>query len=470
MTPGRIGAFALLLAASSFPVSGQEANPAWILGVSSIPPASPEIRRYPALGQLPLQVMEGVRDLDLRFLTEEERARILEKSRLEELFKAGASAATARDRRDAAALSPAGEAERIAEERRLAAEHARGLKAADSPETGASSPGGISPGGISPNTRRLSFWEGHASGLLLEAGPDPGSLCSREKLDYLILWEAAEVSGYLRIRMTGWNAVLGRPDFAHTAYCPVDDIPSAASELSRGLVRAAVGVPSSRLVFTVEPPEARIRVDGRLLAPGRRSLRVYEERDHLVSVELAAGTRAEYGVRSEFGKDVELSARLEPPAPEIVLVETDPPGASLHLDGIWAGTTPGPAPIFGSARVARLALPGFQDEYRVIEPGTGESVRVPLREAEADGDSLFDRRKERFYKALGGLAVSLPVTLLSYGVYLQSSNLHQEYPGNESFARRKDTTLAVFAISTGITASLLAGASVRLVKYIQSAR
>jgi hypothetical protein len=465
MTPGRFGALALLLAAASSPAAGQEEAPAWILGVSSIPPSAREVQRHPALGQVPIQVLEAVRDLDLRFLTEEERARILEKSRLEEIFQAGASAAAARDRRDAAALSPAGEAERAAEERRLETERARSLKPADSPE-----PGTTTPGGTSPGTRTVVFWEGHSSGRLIEAGADPGIVCSREKLDYLILWEAGEVSGYLRIRMTGWNAALGRPDFTYTAYCPTDDIPAAVSELAQGLVRAASGVPSSRLVFTVEPPETRIRVDGRLLAPGRRSLRVYKEREHLVSLELGPGTRAEYPVRSEFGKDVELSVRLEPPAPETVLVETDPPGASLHLDGIWAGTTPGQVRIFDSARVARLALPGFQDEFRVIEPGTGEFVRVTLRETEAEGDSLFDRRKERFYRALGGLAVSLPVTLLSYGLYLQSSALHTENPGNESFARRKDTAFAVFAVSTGITAGLLAGASVRLGKYIQSAR
>jgi len=438
--------------------------------VASFPPAAREVRLYPALGQLPVQVLEGVRDLDRRFLTEEERTRILEKSRLEELFKAGAAAAGTRDRRDAAALSPVTGPARAAEERRLGEELARGPKTGSDPTAGVSSPGGPSPGVSSPDIRRVVFWEGHSSGRLIEAGADPGSVCSREKLDYLVLWEAGEVSGYLRIRMTGWNAVLSRPDFTYTAYCPVDDIPAAAAELSRGLVRAAAGVPSSRLVFTVDPPESRIRVDGRLLAPGRRSLRVYEEREHLVSLELGAGTREEYSVRSEFGKDVELSVRLEPPDPETVLVETDPPGASLHLDGIWAGTTPGPALVFGSARVARLTLPGFQDEYRVIEPGTEGPVLVPLREAETGGTSLFERRKERFYRALGGLAVSLPVTLLSYGVYLQSSALHMEYPADEAFARRKDTSLAVFAISTGITAGLLTGAAVRLVKYIQSAR
>ena len=377
MTPGRFGALALLLAYAYFPASGQGEAPAWILGVASFSPAAREVRLYPALGQLPVQVLEGVRDLDRRFLTEEERTRILDKSRLEELFKAGAAAAGTRDRRDAAALSPVAGPARAAEERRLGEELARGQKTGSAPAAGGaspgvsspggsspggSSPGGSSPGGSSPEIRSVVFWEGHSSGRLIEAGADPGSVCSREKLDYLVLWEAGEVSGYLRSRMTGWNAVLGRADFTYTVYCPVDDIPAAAAELSQGLVRAASGLPSSRLVFTVDPPESRIRVDGRLLAPGRRSLRVYEEREHLVSLELGSGTREEYSVLSEFGKDVELSVRLVTPDPETVLVETDPPGASLHLDGIWAGMAPGEVRIFGSARVARLTLPGFQDE------------------------------------------------------------------------------------------------------------
>ena len=173
---------------------------------------------------------------------------------------------------------------------------------------------------------------------------------AREKLDYLILWEVSELSGYLRIRMNGWNAALGRTDVSRTVYCPSEDIPSAVEELAQGLIRAAVARPSSRLVFDVEPPEADILVDGRLLAPGRRSLRVYEERDYQVFVRLGTARLEESRLRSEFGKDVVLTVRAERPESAVVLVETDPAGATLYLDGIWSGKTPTEARIFGADR------------------------------------------------------------------------------------------------------------------------
>mgnify|MGYP000854532314 CR=1 FL=1 len=460
MSPGRYGALALLLAAASVRVSGQDSLPDWRLGVSSLAAGIREVRLYPALAQVPILVLEGVRDLDLRYPPDEETSRVRETARLQELYAAGAESARLRDRRDAAVLSPFEPSRRAAEERRLRDE----LKPGDPPgrKDGSEILGLV--------TRRIVLWEGHGSGKLVEAPGDPGGACVREKLDYLILWEVGELSGYLRIRMSGWNAALGRPDFSHTVYCPADDIASAVEELSQGLIRAAAGRPSSLLVFDVEPPEVRILVEGRLLAPGRRSLRVYEEREYRITLELGTEVFEESTLKSEFGKEVRLSARAERPESAVVPVETDPPGASLYLDGIWAGKTPTEARIFGSSRVARLQLPGFEDEYAVIEPGFYGSLALSLRPAETDSVSRFDRSKERFYQALGRLAVSLPATLLAYALYLQSSALNAEHPGDEAFSRRRDVTLAMFAVSSGITAGFLTGASVRLAAYIKSAR
>ncbi len=460
MSPGRYGALALLLAAVSVGASGQDSLPDWRVGLSSIGAGIREVGLYPALAQLPILVLEGVRDLDLRYPPDEETFRVRETVRLQEKYAEGAESARLRDRRDAAALSPFEPSRRTAEERRLRDE----LKRGDPPgrKDGSETDGLV--------IRRIVLWEGHGSGKLVEAPEDPGGACDREKLDYLILWEVSELSGYLRIRMSGWNAVLRRPDFSHTVYCPADDIGSAAEELSQGFIRAAAGRPSSLLVFDVEPPEARILVEGHLLAPGRRSLRVYEEREYRITLELGTEVFEESTLKSEFGKDVLLSFRAERPESAAVPVETDPPGASLYLDGIWAGITPTEAKIFGASRVARLRLPGFEDEYAVLEPGFSGSLVFPLRPAETDAVSRFERSKERFYQALGRLAVSLPATLLAYAIYLQSSALYDEDPGNNAFSRRRDVTLAVFAVSSGMTTGFLAGASVRLAAYIKSAR
>ncbi len=459
MIPRRSGALALLLAAVSPSVPAQEDVPGWTFGVASLP-AVPSVDRHPALAQLPVLVIGRLADLEVRFPTEEEVRRSLERSRLAEVFLAGAAAASLRDRRDAAALSPSAPDERSAERRKLDEELRKTPDAAGTPGTVASPPA----------TRPLRPWEGHAEGRLVAASADPAGACVREKLDYLLLWEVGEAAGYLRIRLYGWNAALGREDFSYTTYAPADDIPSAAEDLAQALCRAVVGRPSSRLVFDVDPPEARILVDGRRLTPGRRSLRVYEERDYSVSLEAGPADRKDYSLRSEFGRDVRLSARVEPEETGAVRIESDPPGASLYLDGIWAGTTPGEVKLFGAPRVARLYLPGYEEEFSVIRPEAGDLLKVSLREAAGAGPTEFDRSKERFYSALGRLAVSLPVTLLVYGLFLQSEALLREDPADASFASRRDITLAVFSVSGGITAGLLAGAVARLSNYIQSAR
>ena len=459
----RFGAFLFLLAAAAGSLEGQEDLAEWTIGVSIMQDfrlSDPGSSRAGVLGQLPLLVIERVRDLDIRFVPAEESRRREERSRLKELYAAGSASAALRDRRDSAALSPYGFQERAAAERKSSEQIART----------AAVPAKPSVGEPARNIRTIRLWPGHASGRLVEVKEDPARACASEKLDYLILWEVREVSGFLRIRMDGWNEVLGRSDYTYTAYCPADDPSSAVEVLAQAMILAATARPSARLIFDVEPAEARVQVDGRTLAAGRRSLRVYEERNYSIAVLEEGVPREVYVVRSEFGKDVRVSVRLALPLTAVSAVESIPGGASLYLDGIWEGRTPAEAKVFKTARVALLRLPGFEDEFVVIEPSLPGPVLVSLREIETGPIARFDSQKDRFYGALGRLVLSLPVSILAYGVYLQSAALHQEYPGNESFSRRNDISLAVFVVSSGVTAGFLLSAAARLASYIQSAR
>ncbi|HSV57009.1 MAG TPA: PEGA domain-containing protein, partial [Magnetospirillaceae bacterium] len=261
----------------------------------------------------------------------------------------------------------------------------------------------------------------------------------------------------------------GRADFSHTVYTSKDDAASAAEELAQAVIRAAAARPSARLVFDVEPPDAEIRVDGQRLAAGRRSLRVYEERDHLVSVE-AWKERREYSMRPIFGMDVHLTVRLEEPAGPALAIETDPPGASLYLDGMWAGHTPLEVSAGHDRLVAVVTLTGYEQEFFTIDPAWPARVDLSLRPAKPGIEPLIERRREDFHRALGYLVISLPVSTLASGAWLQSSALLQQYPGNPAIARRSVANFAAFAVTGGITAATLVNAAIRLARYIRSVR
>ncbi len=463
-------AYALIpaLALALFPFKAAADEPEriqWTLGVSEIPPASVsslDSSAQAALSSLPSMVLERIRDLDRRFLTEEEKRMRRERELLSSLYSSGAEAASIRDKRDSAALSPNPVQMRASEERKLGEELFEKKKALVDPESAV-------PGEV-PDETSILLWSGHRSEQFLADSRDPGYVCRKEKIDYLILWEVDVLGGFFKVRMEGWNAALGRSDFQHTAYCPVDDVESCAGEFAGAVISAAVSRLSSRIVLRVEPAGARVFLDGRQLAPGRHSLRIFEAREYRIRAEAAGYRPEEITLSPVLGKDTEAVFKLVPYDEARVAVRTDPPGAFLYLDGIWAGTTPISIPSYLMARSILLQCPGYEDLFAVLDPRKSMDAAFTL-EKEAEGTTTaLERRKKQFYNSLGYLVVSLPVAIISYGVFHQNNTLYGEHPENEDFLGRRNLSGGCFAAAAGITGAFLVNAAIRLFLYIKSAR
>lgn len=457
----RPAAILLLLLSAPIGLAGQETN--WVLGLAGMPDQSSvrlETAEAASLSALPLRILDRLQDLEVRFLSEDEIRMLAKQGELEKLYASGSESAALRDLRDSAALAPLPAQQRAADKRILSARQEQKEK----------TPTAAGAAILDGNTRAISLWKGHADGRLISDSRDPAQLCRKEGVDYLIQWKIEALPGYIRIRAEGWNALLRRSDFSHTAYCSRDDILSAAEELASAVILACVSRPSARLRFRVDPPEASIFVDGRRLAPGRTSLRVYEERGYAVSVEAPGRTTVELLARAEFGGDQEYSIQLEPSDPTELVIESRPSGANLYLDGIWAGKTPVGVALLETSRVALITSPGYEDLFVVLNPDKSYPASFQLETAAEGTESVLSRRKDNFYQALGWLVVSLPVSILSYGVYLQSAALHLEYPSDAAFSRRNDISLAFFTVASGITAAFFTNAAIRLARYVKSAR
>lgn len=473
----RFWAFSLMLILLSPPVSAEEAPKAeakvqadaqtdsdWTLGISEIPLAAGPLAstERAALAGLPALVLEKIHDLEFRFVPEAEQTARSERTRLAALYSGGAAAASARDKRDAAALSPSPAQKRLSEGRSLREEYEKKAIRSIPEKSGDAGAKEVS---------KIALWKGHASGRFLAPTDDPETVCAKESLDYLIRWQVQESASFLRIRMEGWNGALGRADFSHVAYCSADDVASVSEELAAAVILAAVAKPSARVVFRPDPVECRIYVDDRLVEASRGSIRVYEERDYRVRAWAEGYEASEVTVHPAFGKDSEAALRLVPREAGTITVSSAPAGASLYLNGIWVGETPIEIPAYGKSRVAILTYPGFEKLFGVLAPGNAEAgASFALYETKDGTATVFSRRKDSFYKSLGLFVVSIPVSIVTYGMYLENAFLYAEYPNNSTFSRRNDVWFGCFAAATGVTVVLAVNAVIHLVRYVKSAR
>jgi len=457
---------ALFLAAGICRIPANETSQnAWILGIAEIPGASLSSlspAEQSALSSLLAMILDKIKDIEQRLVPEDEEKMRMERERLASLYSEGAEAAALREKRDSAALSPSQLHKRASEERTLAYEYFKkqkregSFKTSDAPDT--------------LTIVKVNLWSRHNSGEFIPDSTDPAYVCVREKLDYLIRWEIAEIDSFFRIRMESWNAALCRSDFSYTTYCPRDDVSAVADELAYAITLASLAQPSAYIVLSVEPLDARVFVDERQLASGSKRLRVYEEREYKISAEATGYRKAEITVKPVFGKSSEIALKLEPVRETEALVMSNPEGASLYLDGIWIGTTPASIPLVGMPRVALLQYPGYEDLFEVVNPDKNAELSFTLEKLNEGASSFFTKRKENFYHALGLLVVSLPVSIVTYGLYNQNAMLYLEDPGNAVFSRRNDITFGCFVATAGISGALFVNATIQLIRYVRSAR
>jgi tetratricopeptide (TPR) repeat protein len=221
-----------------------------------------------------------------------------------------------------------------------------------------------------------------------------GSPTEPERLEALVLRSQAHVAiGKLQAAEQDYREILGldpghEPDPTLT--------PAKALERFRKVREGTVGT----LVVLLEPADARLLVDEREVAPGSAGRVPLLAGEHLVRAERAGHDPLERSVVVEAGADVAAELRLVPNARTIVL-ETEPDGIEVRVDGTPIGTTvrpetggPGRIVVENLAlgeHVYEMSRPCFRTERRrdiltvdLLDraPKTYEVVRlVPVRAA-----------------------------------------------------------------------------------------
>lgn len=332
-----------------------------------------------------------------------------------------------------------------------------------------------------PPPRPLSYWKDASLGIEARLAPvvsDPAEFCRASSVDYLVYGKIDRLDGYFSVSLRLFSAAADRELWSETHYAADDEFESVLDALERPLATALFGRAYARLDLALFPPTARLLDEGgRALSSGD----LFFEARAVEAVAAAPGYDSRLiRFRIEPGKAFALRAALEPlPAPSFI-VESDPPGASLYLDGVLLGLTPLELPGFAGLRTLRLSLPGREDLYTAIQDSPPDGA-LRFGFAPPSGAAQGDRiasAKDEFYKALGWFVLSLPVSTLSYGsfrMYYDASlaALDAGIADPAAIARLNTSytiSQAVFWTSSAVSLGLAINAGVRLARYLKAAR
>jgi len=143
---------------------------------------------------------------------------------------------------------------------------------------------------------------------------------------------------------------------------------------------------------------------------------------------------------------------------------------------VWQGVTPLALPRPGTPQTVILSAEGFLDETVVLSPeAPGEIVRELVPDP-GNWPEVVQERRDRFYRAFGWFALSIPVPVMLNGMYQDIAAL---YPGGQPSSELSDaeaqrlagtanTLLWSARGATVVSVGLFVNMTVHLIQYIRA--
>lgn len=335
--------------------------------------------------------------------------------------------------------------------------------------------GSLSPDFGIPGIYRLKNWSAQRS--LIEFSVDAAWTCKKNGLDILVFGKCSDAHSYLSVQLYLYIADSMDTFTIPLAYSAYDQMEELVQELSRPLATAIMGREYSRLVNRLEPLNAELYVNNK---KWDFNTGIFYEKTSLELNAIASGyISTSRTIDIIPGQDAIIDFKLVEKAGSSFIVETEPEGASLFVDSVYMGVTPFLLDSSDYNRVFRLEMEGMESNTSIVRAGVSLFPPVSLLPDEGKGfGGRFEKNKDAFYTSLGFFIISLPVSVLSYGVFkswyndldelarIDGSLFSEEQV--QSMLDKYYTAQTIFWISAVISGSLAVNSIIHLVKYINT--
>jgi hypothetical protein len=316
--------------------------------------------------------------------------------------------------------------------------------------------------------------------ILLAPVIDPVAVCAEKSIDLLVYGRIRQSGTFIIVELAVFNAALGRDIWNGTDYSAPDGLDLVVKSLARPVAEALLGKPYSLVTFVTSPPDTELLVGGKSINSNHRLF--FDEGFHEYSAKAPGHEAIESFFSTIPGQDLTLEIKLSQLDSVAFVLESNPPGATIHLDGNQLGTAPANVEGIAYPRILRVSMPGFEDVQMTVRPESLlEDTIIKLQVSDGlSFDTRFDDKKSQFYRSLGLFVVSLPVTVLTGGLF--QTYYAASIEADERYGYAIDTTLreflnnrffltqTAFWISASVSVGFVVNAAFKLASYIGSAQ
>ena len=319
--------------------------------------------------------------------------------------------------------------------------------------------------------RAIQLWK---DGKELYKRADTGPLApalSKDGISALLSGTVEDIAGYLYVTVTLDTGIDGLRFTEVSEASSYDDIGELAAALTVRLLPGIANREPVLLELKAEPEGAQIFIDGKLVPKGESSVTVFSG-EHTVSVSAPGYATATRKARFEGAKTWRVSIALEEEKTISVAFDTAGGKAQLFFHTQYIGETPAEVKLPRVPTVGELVT-GDVETWFVFMPAkdTLDGARLTVKPRTNDVGKLIEKRRNAFYWSLGALYLSIPVSMLTYGIALDKSNAYAagKLGGSEDAAADVNNWIRASQVSRGVSLVLGVNVAIQLVRYILAA-
>lgn len=295
---------------------------------------------------------------------------------------------------------------------------------------------------------------------------------TEKKADLLIFGRLEEMAGYIYYRIAAYSAVLDKMVFEAEGGGSPDKIESQVDLHIRDLITVVIGHPWTDFTVSVMPVTASIQIGTEYSGSGVYRNNSMKPGTYIMTVEAPGyvGEEIELVLNPKETKTLSV-ALIRNPVPPVV-VNTFPPGADVYLSSLWVGATPFLIENGGIDEPLMLKKEGYLDLVSSLNPESGNKMDFVLKSTAYDIDSYMKSKRKDFYFNIAGLALSIPMAILSSGYQTRFLNSIPEATEDNAVQRQQiifgyKAMTTVLSVSIVLNAIMATGLIVDMIDYVK---
>ncbi len=271
------------------------------------------------------------------------------------------------------------------------------------------------------------------------------------------------------------NIILNTLEPVYESAGSIDNLKDQIPEICSRLKTIILGRPWSAIQFNLTPEDSIVRIKNSKALTVSEKPGFYFPGSYSIEISKPGYISKEISTEIIANETKIIDVKLEKMKKTIISLQTFPSGADLYSGSIWLGKTPLLLENPPTPSLFTLKLEGYNDSKYIFKSKDDRDIRIFLHTDLISKEKIIQRNRNQFYKSFTYFLVSLPISIVSYGLssdygYAYNREVLNTFTSSEAdrLMQISTTWYNVYLSSVFINITLFVNTFFDLLDYIKS--